>query len=194
MLAHAMALEKTTAKYPIKRVLVKQFVCPYKSSIFTLNGVHFGIMPTRVVVGIVNTDAFAGTLTTNPFNFKHMNIKQLTLKINSKALPYSSGLKLDFDSASGYIEGYQSLFKNIREFGNGINPKLYKGGCSLFAFDLTPDLCSSEHYSLIKDGSLDLDVQMKNAFQDSVTFIFYLEFDNIIEITKERNVLVDYKL
>ena len=26
------------------------------------------------------------------------------------------------------------------------------------------------------------------------TAMFYLEFDNIIEITKERQVLVDYKL
>ena len=50
MLAHAMALEKTTAKYQIKRVLVKPFVIAYNSSIFTISGIHFGIMPTRVVV------------------------------------------------------------------------------------------------------------------------------------------------
>ena len=196
MLAHAMALEKTTAKYPIKRVLVKQFVCPYKSSVFTLSGIHFGIMPTRVVCGIVNTDAFAGTLTTNPFNFQQYGVNHLTLQINSKAIPYSSGIKLDWDANDeyGYIEGYQSLYKNIREFGNGITPEMYKGGCTLYAFDLTPDLCSADHYSLLKDGSLDLDVQLKTSIADSITFVFYLEFDNIIEITKERNILVDYKL
>ena len=189
-----MALEKTTAKYPIKRVLVKQFVCPYKSSVFTLSGIHFGIMPTRVVLGIVKTDAFAGTFTTNPFNFQQCGVKQLTLKINSKALPYSSGIRVDWDTHFGFAEGYQSIYKNIREFGNGITPDMFKNGCTLYAFDLTPDLCSAEHYSLIKDGSLDLDVHLKYALPDSRTFVFYLEFDNIIEITKERNVLVDYKL
>ena len=151
-------------------------------------------MPTRVVLGMVSTDSFAGTLKSNPFNFKHFDVKQLTLKINSKAIPYSSGLKFNWDSSTGFVEGYQSLYKNIRESGNGITPNAYKNGCALFAFDLTPDLCSAEHYSLIKDGSLDLDVQMKSSFTDSITFVFYLEFDNIIEITKERNVLVDYKL
>ena len=53
MLAHAMALERTTAKYPIKRVLVKPFVIPSLSNIFTISGIHFGIMPTRVVLGFV---------------------------------------------------------------------------------------------------------------------------------------------
>ena len=86
-----------------------------------------------------------------------------------------------------------SLFKNIREAGNDISYDEYKNGNTLFAFDLTPDLCSSEHYSLLKDGSLDLDVVLESS-NTSKTMIFYLEFDNIIEITKERQVLVDYKL
>ena len=55
MLAHAMALEQTTAKYPIKRVLLKPFVIPNSSDVFTISGIHFGIMPTRVVVGFVKT-------------------------------------------------------------------------------------------------------------------------------------------
>ena len=192
MLAHAMALEKATAKYPIKRVLVKPFVIPYSSSAFTLSGIHFGVMPTRVVFGIVDTDCFNGTYTTNPFNFKNCNIEQLCLKISSKALPYSSPLKMNFKK-NDYLEGYMSLFKNIREAGNDISYDEYKNGYTLFAFDLTPDLCSSEHYSLLKDGSLDLDVVLESS-NTSKTMIFYLEFDNIIEITKERQVLVDYKL
>ena len=43
MLAHAMALEQTTAKYPIKG-LVKPFVIANNSSIFTISGIHFGII------------------------------------------------------------------------------------------------------------------------------------------------------
>ena len=70
----------------------------------------------------------------------------------------------------------------------------------MYAFDLTPDLCSADHFNLLRDGSLDLDVQLDYSGTDlltkdkSHTAIFYLEFDNIIEITKDRQVLVDYKL
>lgn len=192
MLAHAMALEKATAKYPIKRVLVKPFVIPYNSSAFTLSGIHFGVMPTRVVFGIVDTDNYNGATDKNPFNFINCKIEQICLKISSKALPYSTPLKMNFEK-NDYLEAYMSLFKNIREADNDISYDEYKNGYTLFAFDLTPDLCSAEHYSLLKDGSLDLDVVLA-AEGKSRTMIFYLEFDNIIEITKERQVLVDYKL
>ena len=53
-----MALEQTTAKYPIKRVLVKLFKIANNSSIFKISGIHFGIMPTVIVVGFVINSIF----------------------------------------------------------------------------------------------------------------------------------------
>ena len=44
-----LALVQTTAKYPIKIVLVKPFVIQSNSHMFTIPGIHFGIIPTRVV-------------------------------------------------------------------------------------------------------------------------------------------------
>ena len=77
-------------------------------------------------------------------------------------------------------------------------------GNTLYAFDLTPDLCSADHFILLKDGSLDLDVHLENdsslatpalvTSATGYTAMFYLEFDNIIEITKERQVLIDFEL
>ena len=79
MLAHAMALEQTTAKYPIKRVLVKPFVIQSNSSMFTIPGIHFGIMPTRVVMGFVKTSAFSGVLNEDPYYFNHIGVTYLKL-------------------------------------------------------------------------------------------------------------------
>ena len=33
----------------------------------------------------------------------------------------------------------------------------YKNGYYILAFHLSPDLCSEEHYSMLKDGCLELD-------------------------------------
>ena len=67
-------------------------------------------------------------------------------------------------------------------------------------------MCSADHFNLLKDVSLDLDVQIeanpdKSANPNSelatatgYTAMFDWDFDNIIEITKERQVLVYYKL
>ena len=43
MYAHAAALDKTPAKYPIKRLIVRNFVIPYQSTRFTMVGLHHGI-------------------------------------------------------------------------------------------------------------------------------------------------------
>jgi hypothetical protein len=201
MLAHAMALEQTSAKYPIKRVLVKPFVIQSNSQMFTISGIHFGIMPTRVVMGFVKTSAFSGVLKEDPYYFHHIGVNYLNLKVASRSIPYAQGIRTSYFT-NNYTQGYLTLHKNIREASNGISYEGYKEGHTLYAFDLTPDLCSSDHFNLFKDGSLDLDVQLEKdptttnlvTHNTAYTAVFYLEFDNIIEITKERQVLVDYKL
>ena len=150
-------------------------------------------MPNRVIVGFVFTDSFTGSMESNPFNFGNHKITNLTLKIASKALPYSSALDFDFTN-NRYIQGYNSLFQGIRESPNNITYDDYKNGYTLFAYDLTPDLCSENHFNLLQDGSLDLDITFGEAPKKSITAIFYLEFDNIIEITKNRQILFDYKI
>lgn len=193
MAAHLLALERTTAKYPIKRVVVLPITIPFKTPKTTLTGIYKGIMPKRVVFGLVSTEAFDGNKGSNPFNFQNFGVTNLCLKVASKALPYSSAFELDFEN-NNYIEAYTSLFQNIREAGNNISYIDYANGNTIYAFDLTPDLCSSEHFSLLKDGSLDLDIKFKTTPAVSTTAIFYLEFDNIIEIDKQRNILFDYKV
>ena len=61
MLNHAMALEKTNAKYPIKKVLVKPIALEYNSNYQILSNVHSGIMPNRVLLAFVNTNAQNGS-------------------------------------------------------------------------------------------------------------------------------------
>ena len=134
----------------------------------------------RIVFGFVETIAADGDFKKNPFFFDNLSITNVCVKIASKSLPYSSPLTLNF--------------KNIREAPNDISYEDYKNGNTIFAFDLTPDLCSAEHYNLLKDGSLDVDITMEKAFSESVTAYFYLEFDNIIEIDKDRRVFFDYKV
>jgi hypothetical protein len=192
-LSHAKMLESINAKYPIKRVVLKQFSLPYMSSKCSLSNISTGILPQRVVVGFLDTTAYDGSLKLNPFNFKNLNVQKLTLKVASKALPYSSGLELDYPS-NCYLQGYNSLFQGIRESGNDLTYSDYKAGYALYAFDLSPDLCTDQHFNLFKDGSLDLDIDLKDGLSSAVTILFYLEYDNIIEITKQRNVVVDYQI
>jgi hypothetical protein len=189
MAAHTLANEQHTFKYPLKRVVLKNMVIPHKSNKFTMTNVCQGVMPRRVLCALVKTSAFDGSLKENPFEFLPYDVTYMALKINSKSLPYSAGLDFDYDN-NKYVDGYRSLLKICRELD--ITYEEFKAGYAIYAFDLNPDICSPEHYSLLEDGNMDLDIRLSKYVEDSLTFIFYLEYDNILEINKHRNVTFDY--
>ena len=156
-------------------------------------------MPTRIVFRFLNNVAKNGSLKMNPFNFQHLNLTQLLVKVANQLIPYQKSLNFEYADVHKYgnstaIEGYNSLFKNIREAQNDITFDDYCQGNTLYAFDLTPDQCSSHHYSLLKEGSLDIEFTFNGDIANSTSILFYMEFDNIIEITKERNVIFDFKI
>ena len=147
-------------------------------------------MPTRVIVGFVDTLAFTGDYKMNPFNFQNFKIQSAILKVNSVNVPYSSELEFDFTNHN-YHQAYSTLFKGIKYASNGISYKDYPDGNMLMAFNLSPDLCN-EHLSLNKDGKLHFIVKLASASTKAITGIFYLEFDSSFQINKSGSVSLDY--
>jgi hypothetical protein len=191
MAAHALAAEQTNFKYPMKRVVIKPFVIPHLSTSCIITAICKGIMPRRVICGFLETSAYDGAIKENPYEFKNFGLTSLQLKVNSKSLPVSNGLKFDFENDK-YLDGYRSLAKIVKDLD--ITYEEYKNGYTLFAFDLNPDISSCEHYSLLKDGSMDLEITTKAPNGTSITLICYLEYDNIIEINKYRQASFDYTI
>jgi len=57
---------------------------------------------------------------------------------------------------------------------------------------LTSDLGEDDHFSLTKQGSVRLVLKFAEALADPVTVIAYAEFQNVIEIDRNRNVIYDF--
>ena len=68
----------------------------------------------------------------------------------------------------------------------------YGQGYTLFAFDLTPDHCPGDHFELIKQGNLRVELHFAQPLANTVNLIIYAEFQNVIEIDANRNVLYDF--
>lgn len=107
-------------------------------------------------------------------------------------------LFLKFGEAGGQniIAGFQSLFsgtgKLCLDAGNQINGSDYGSGYTAFCFDLSPDHCSGDHFELIKQGNLRVELHFGQALANTVNLIIYAEFQNVIDIDANRNVLYDY--
>jgi len=78
--------------------------------------------------------------------------------------------------------------------GNSISRKNYPNGYCLFAFDLTPDLSANDntHWNLLKHGNVRIEVRFEEVLQNTINYIIYAEYDNILEIDASRQVIVDY--
>jgi len=62
----------------------------------------------------------------------------------------------------------------------------------MYAFDLTADLSEDDHFSLVRQGSVRQALKFSRALEATVTVMAYAEFENVIEIDRNRNVVFDF--
>ena len=153
-----------------------------------------GQLPKRVVVAMVDGDAFSGTLVKNPYNFKTFGMTYMQLFADGEPIR-SRALKPN-TAARSYIHCYETLYNGLNkldgEKGSIIKRVDWDKGYAITVFDLTPDMDAEDRYSLIKHGNLRLEVEFADALAETITILIYAEFDNIIEIAADRRVLFDY--
>ena len=98
--------------------------------------------------------------------------------------------------AHKYLAAYNTLFhgsgKLYKDEGLDIARDDYAKGYSIYAYDLTPDMSDSSHFNLSKDGSVRIDLQFSVALANTVNVIIYGEFEHLMEINREKNVIFDY--
>ena len=194
-LAHTKALQLATAKYPLRRVEVKSFTVPMGNRSITKENLFLGQLPTRIVVGVVDNDAYNGVIQKSPFNFKHNNINFITIYRDGVQIP-SKPLQPDFAN-DRFIRSYMRLFTQTgqyyRDTGNVISREQFKNGCALFAFDLTPQLDSAEiGFELIKHGNIRIEIHFADAVAQTLTAVVFAENDNLLEIDHDRQIAFDY--
>jgi hypothetical protein len=73
-MGHLKALEKTSCKYPVRRVVVKVDTVPTGNMTGVNGNMFVGQLPKRFVIACVDSDALNGAIGKNPFDFKHYKI------------------------------------------------------------------------------------------------------------------------
>jgi len=100
-------------------------------------------------------------------------------------------IALDYERGQ-YVTSYMSLFngtgKDNRDEGNDIDSRQeYAAGCALYTFDLSSNITDSESFSLARQVTVRVDMTFGEALINTVTVVVYAEFENIIEIDRNRN-------
>jgi len=194
-LAHARALERGTAKYPIRRVVCKSFTIPQNYRDVNHEKLFSGQLPTRIVIGLVENAAFNGDKSLNPFDFKHFGLNEIALYLDGQQQHALRPIEPNFTDGQ-YIRAYNTVFAGTGKLGADeglfIDREDFGKGYALYAFDLTADLGEDDHFSLVRQGSVRLALKFTTALTSTVTVIAYAEFENVIEIDRDRNVVFDF--
>jgi hypothetical protein len=197
LLAHAQAIEKSPAKYPVNRVDIKTVTITQGLRDKSIDNLFMNQLPQRVIIGFVDNRSFNGDVTRNPFNFQHFNVNYLSLMVDGHPVT-ANPITPDFPNGL-FLEAYNTLFSGTgihwKDEGNQLSADDYTRGNTLYCFDLSPDLSASElHWNLQRQGTLRLEVKFGAPLAQPVNCIIYAEFQNLIEIDKNRNVIVDYNV
>ena len=196
-LAQAKALEIAPAKYPVKRVVVKTFTVPQGNASVVQDNLFLSQTPNRLVIGLVASDAFNGSIITNPFNFATHDVSFLSLYLDGKQVP-SKPLQPNFAEGQFIRAYYNSMVASglaNRDAGSNISRDDFAGGFALYSLDLTPSLLDdNELFELVKSGALRLEIKFSRAQNASLTVVVWAEMDNMIEIDRSRQVLTNFSL
>ncbi len=206
-MSHELALKKMAAIYPIRRVECKTFVMPGNMPSVRKDNIFTGNIPKTFVFGLVDARGFSGGYKHNPYNFRNFEVTTVTLTVNGEELPFKQ-LTLNYEeNKENFIQAYNTLFSGTGKMnyntGLDISREDYPKGYTLYAFDLTPDMCgSSPYFNTVQRGSLTVDITFANApstqtpptgdtATTAIGMVCYGDFENVIQIDSERNVIYD---
>ena len=185
-------LKKKDAVYPIKRVMTKAIPINTKTIQHNIEKVSTGQLPTKMIVGFVDSAVKQGDISTNPLNFDDHDLEKIELRVNG--MPYSKrALTAKFDEQN-YAKTYMNLFESLNYIEEGSNtPPITKedfsGGYSLYAFNLSP---SPDSCVFREKGDVSIDLAFKEGTNKDLQMIMMFVYDNCLKIDKDRNFTKDW--
>lgn len=139
----------------------------------------------------IDNDAFNGSYAKNPFHAKHNDINFLAVYVDGRQVP-AKPLQPNFGEGL-YVRSYTNLFSSTGKValdeGNGLTRADVGNGYTFFGFDLTPDACDGSCFHLMQKGNLRVKIHFAAALAQTVNVVAYGEFEAVLQIDKNRNVV-----
>lgn len=189
-------LISTPALYPIPRSDIRTFNIPSGSYGDTIEDMFQGEVPSSMILGMVDSEAFSGNYKLNPYRFNNFNIASLGFYVDGEPTPRAPYY---FNFKDGqYILGLQSLYKVSGKWNEntdiGITRDSYRQGNTLFGIDVDPTSSYNMAYvGKAKPGRTRLVLRFHKPLERPVTLIMYAVFPEVMQIDQARIVTLNEK-
>lgn len=184
------SIQKQPAILPFTRTVMKKYLIAQNSTNTSLSSIFRDHLPRQIVMAIVKQTRVDGRQNENPFNFQPFGINCIQLKIDGQNFP-PNPYQPDFERGLISRE-LRALYDNTgvqtSDGGFTISREGFKNGYTLFAWDLTPDVCNGWHLHAPSGRGIDLDLTFSAPLTTTVNIIFYASFEASLFINKENAV------
>lgn len=181
--------------YFLRTPTVNYYTIERYSSQFMRDDLFQGRVPRRIVIGLVETDAYQGKRDKNPFNFQDFGLTEICLY--KDGIPYPRPmLRMDFQKNVS-VDAYHNFMSSINGAYTRNVPRLTKhdfmNGFALFSYDMSPDQMGSVHPGTMLNMNSNIRVEMrfKEPLTKNITLLVYSETDHLMEINRDRRVTIN---
>lgn len=182
--------------YPLRdsRVTTKTY-SGYGADIIEDNLFH-GVLPSRIVVGIVNNLGYKGSFSENPFNFLHNDISEIGLFLNGIPHPLPME-KMNFTTKSTHSI-YHHMLESLQASTPGMNAvniskREFDSGFTLFSFDMSADQYGGLNHQALSNqpANIRLHLRFKQGNASAlITLVIYYELSSRMVVNSARQVTV----
>ena len=196
-LAHQRHNQGAIAVYPTVRSEIRTFSMDSTLTRFEIRDLFQNRVPDRMIVGLVDSRAFNGDYTRDPFCFQKFGLTSIKQIVKGEEYPYET-LELvgnDFTKdLLGYFRFLQASGAWCKLKGNMLRKDDWgqDKGCTLFMYDNVANGCAdSKNLNPKQSGDLQLKLDFRAAPGNNITVIIFGEFENLLEVDGNGAVLYD---
>ena len=150
----ARRLDTQPARYSLKKTMLKSYFISENRMEFTTN-IFTDEVPRRIIIAMVDQDAYIGNKDKSPFNFKNFDVRDISIIASGRQYPQTP---YDLDYANNkYARAYHDMQENLgcvfSRDSNGISYKMFKNGWNIYVFNLTNSIKNEPGFELIREGT-----------------------------------------
>ena len=142
-----------------------------------------GILPKRIIVGLITETAYNGNYKENRLNFIPHNVDNVVVRVNSVDKPCRGGYVMNYKE-NMYMDAYYGLYKELGQTSGEcqcgpVTFEEFDAGYTIYAFDTSPDrTASSIEYGRAGSGTCELMIHFKETpLSSNIVILVMMEFE-----------------
>ena len=175
-------IQMQAAIYPYLRTEIKTTSIASGQYSFSSNDIFQGLVPNKLIVGLVSSAAYMEDYSIIPFYFKHYDCSSVSFYVDGQSYP-SQPLQLNYEA-----DQYVGCYRTLTTFRNDVNVDRYdyKEGHCFYVLEVDPYYS----FNIKRKGHCRLELKFTEPLPESVTLTLNANFPEILNIEQSRSVFV----